>query len=145
MSYLTHLECTHCGRTLDADALHGACPDDGRPLYSRYDLDAVARGVRREGFLGLLFGERLEWPIVLPGILAVRLGRDGHLRRFVRVGRVVLRVDRDRRDEYVLLRMLAQRVGRLANPAWQRGGIVDHDVPVVLLEGRVVADGAVPL
>jgi threonine synthase len=46
MSFLTHLECTLCGRTFDADTLHGACPDDGRPLYVRYDLDMVAREVR---------------------------------------------------------------------------------------------------
>src|SRR5215212_8553784 len=47
MSFLTHLDCTHCGRRFDADALHGACPDDGRPLYPRYDLEAIARAVRR--------------------------------------------------------------------------------------------------
>jgi threonine synthase len=51
-SFLTHLECTHCGRTFDADALHGACPDDGRPLYARYDLDAAAGAVRKEDLLG---------------------------------------------------------------------------------------------
>src|SRR5262245_13624051 len=45
MSFLTHLECTFCGRTFDADALHGACPDDRRPLYPRYELDAIARAV----------------------------------------------------------------------------------------------------
>jgi threonine synthase len=48
MNFLTHLECTHCGRTFDADALHGACPEDGRPLYARYDLEAIAQAVRRE-------------------------------------------------------------------------------------------------
>jgi threonine synthase len=52
MSFLTHLECTFCGRTFDADALHGACPDDQRPLYPRYDLDPVARAVRREDLAG---------------------------------------------------------------------------------------------
>jgi threonine synthase len=52
MSFLTHLECTFCGRTFDADALHGACPDDRRPLYPRYDLDSVARAVRREELAG---------------------------------------------------------------------------------------------
>src|SRR5712691_2388053 len=52
MSFLTHLECTHCGRHFDAEALHGACPDDGRPLYPRYDLDAVARAVRKEDLIG---------------------------------------------------------------------------------------------
>lgn len=52
MSLLTHLECTHCRRAFDAGALHGACPDDGRPLYPRYDLDAVARAVRKEDLIG---------------------------------------------------------------------------------------------
>ena len=51
-SFLTHLECTHCGRTFEPDALHGACPDDGRPLYPRYDLDAIARAVRPEDLIG---------------------------------------------------------------------------------------------
>jgi threonine synthase len=52
MSFLTHLECTACGRTFDADALHGACPDDGRPLYARYDLPALARTLHREDLRG---------------------------------------------------------------------------------------------
>ena len=51
-SFLTHLECTHCGRTFDTDALHGACPNDGRPLYPRYDLDALALAVRPEDLIG---------------------------------------------------------------------------------------------
>jgi threonine synthase len=52
MSFLTHLECTRCNRTFDAEALHGACPEDGRPLYPRYDLEAVAGAVRREDLVG---------------------------------------------------------------------------------------------
>ena len=47
-SLLTHLECTRCGRTLDADALQGLCPDDGGVLYARYDLGRAARELRRE-------------------------------------------------------------------------------------------------
>src|SRR5712692_5150550 len=52
MSFLTHLECTRCGRTFDAGQLHGACPDDGRPLYARYDLEAIDRALRREDLAG---------------------------------------------------------------------------------------------
>jgi threonine synthase len=52
MSFLTHLECTRCGCTFDADQLHGACPDDGRPLYARYDLGAIDRALRREDLAG---------------------------------------------------------------------------------------------
>jgi threonine synthase len=52
MPFLTHLECTRCNRTFDAEALHGACPEDGRPLYPRYDLEAIAGAVRREDLVG---------------------------------------------------------------------------------------------
>jgi threonine synthase len=52
MSFLTHLECTFCGRAFDADAVHGVCPDDRRPLYPRYDLDALSGAVRREELAG---------------------------------------------------------------------------------------------
>ena len=51
-SYLTHLECSRCGRTYDADRLQTVCPEDGKPLYARYDLDAVGRALRREDLRG---------------------------------------------------------------------------------------------
>jgi threonine synthase len=38
-SLLTHLECTRCGQTLDADTLQTLCPHDGGVLYARYDLE----------------------------------------------------------------------------------------------------------
>ena len=41
-SYLTHLECTNCGATYDADRLMNTCPACGKVLYARYDLDAAA-------------------------------------------------------------------------------------------------------
>ena len=37
-SLLSHLECTRCGLVLDADELHGLCPNDDGVLYARYDL-----------------------------------------------------------------------------------------------------------
>ncbi|MEJ2720968.1 MAG: threonine synthase [bacterium] len=52
MCYLTHLECSLCGRTYDPDQLWNLCPSCARPLVARYDLatarqeldrDAVAR------------------------------------------------------------------------------------------------------
>lgn len=52
MSFLTHLECTFCGRAFDADTVQGVCPDDRRPLYPRYDLDALSGVVRREELAG---------------------------------------------------------------------------------------------
>ncbi len=50
-TFLTHLECSLCGKTYDADRLWQACPDCGRPLLARYDLDA-ARRLGRERLIG---------------------------------------------------------------------------------------------
>jgi len=43
-SLLDHLQCTACERRYSADDLHTVCPDCGRVLFARYDLDA-ARGL----------------------------------------------------------------------------------------------------
>jgi threonine synthase len=51
MTHLTHLKCSFCGKTFDADKLHNLCPDCRRPLIARYNLDAVRRTLRREDFL----------------------------------------------------------------------------------------------
>ena len=37
----THLECTKCGASQDADALAGLSSCCAKPLYARYDLDAL--------------------------------------------------------------------------------------------------------
>ena len=49
-SFLTHLECTYCHRTLPADAPHRTCPDAdcGKVLYPRYDLQGAGDALRRE-------------------------------------------------------------------------------------------------
>ena len=47
-SYLTHLECTACGRTVEADQPVRTCPACGKVLYARYDLDAAKRSMTRE-------------------------------------------------------------------------------------------------
>ncbi len=46
-SYLSHLECGWCGKTYAADQLMNLCPDDGKPLLARYDLDAARAGLAR--------------------------------------------------------------------------------------------------
>ncbi len=46
-SYLTHLECTACGRTFSAADLHTVCPECGKVLFARYDLDAARAGFDR--------------------------------------------------------------------------------------------------
>ena len=47
-SYLTHLECTYCHTTLSADEPHRTCPECGKVLYPRYDLQAAKAEVDRE-------------------------------------------------------------------------------------------------
>jgi len=43
--HLTHLECSFCGETSSADRLVTTCPDCGKVLLARYDLDAAARSM----------------------------------------------------------------------------------------------------
>ncbi|UCF78974.1 MAG: threonine synthase [Candidatus Eiseniibacteriota bacterium] len=47
-SYLSHVECSLCGRRLEADRLQNLCPDCSRPLLARYDLERASRELRRE-------------------------------------------------------------------------------------------------
>ena len=37
----SHLECTRCGARHEAEVLQGLSPCCGKPLYPRYDLDAL--------------------------------------------------------------------------------------------------------
>jgi threonine synthase len=48
MSYLSHLECSHCGRDYDADQLIRICHDCGLPLLARYDLDRAKTEIDRD-------------------------------------------------------------------------------------------------
>lgn len=42
-SFLSHLECTNCGKHYPADELHTICPTCGKVLFARYDLDQARR------------------------------------------------------------------------------------------------------
>jgi threonine synthase len=42
-NFVTHLECANCFERFDADLVHGLCTKCQRPLWVRYDLDAVGR------------------------------------------------------------------------------------------------------
>ena len=46
-SYLSHLECTSCGKTCSAEEPHRTCPACGKVLYARYDLEGVRQEVDR--------------------------------------------------------------------------------------------------
>jgi threonine synthase len=50
MTYLTHLECSLCGKRYEADRLQWLCSDCARPLLARYDL-AAARAAGREALV----------------------------------------------------------------------------------------------
>jgi threonine synthase len=42
MPYVTHLECSRCGRQYEAGKPHNLC-ECGAPLLVRYDLKEIAR------------------------------------------------------------------------------------------------------
>jgi threonine synthase len=48
MSFLTHLECGLCGTVQDAERLWNLCPECGKPLLARYDLEAAGQDLTRE-------------------------------------------------------------------------------------------------
>jgi threonine synthase len=45
--YVTHLECALCGERYDAALVHGLCVKCQRPLWVRYDLEAIRDRVSR--------------------------------------------------------------------------------------------------
>lgn len=51
-SFVTHLECTRCGKHYDHRQLQTLCHDCARPLYARYDLDGIRNAVRKEDLAG---------------------------------------------------------------------------------------------
>jgi threonine synthase len=52
MSFLSHLECGLCGQELESDRLWNLCPQCGRPLLARYDLEKARQAVSREALTG---------------------------------------------------------------------------------------------
>ncbi|MAE30574.1 MAG: threonine synthase, partial [Verrucomicrobiales bacterium] len=48
MSFVTHLECANCGEQYPAGQPHNLCTDCQRPLWVRYDLDAVKAAFPKE-------------------------------------------------------------------------------------------------
>ncbi len=50
MIYLSHLECSECGQTVNAHELHNLCPQCNSPLWVRYDLDRARRELDRDRF-----------------------------------------------------------------------------------------------
>ena len=52
MSHFTHLECSKCGHKHDADKVQTVCTECGKPLFARYDLEAVKDAVSPADFVG---------------------------------------------------------------------------------------------
>lgn len=51
-SHITHLECTFCHATYPHDQLITVCPECGKVLYARYDLEAAAREMTPRALAG---------------------------------------------------------------------------------------------
>jgi len=52
MSFVTHLECAHCGQRYDATQVHNLCTACQRPLWVRYDLDALKKAFTKKTLFG---------------------------------------------------------------------------------------------
>jgi len=52
MSHFTTLECSKCGKKHDADKVQTICEECGKPLFARYDLEAVKEAVSPGDFAG---------------------------------------------------------------------------------------------
>ncbi len=52
MNYLTHLECSYCGSKFDAQTSHTVCPECGKPLLARYDLESARKNLHRDDLIG---------------------------------------------------------------------------------------------
>jgi threonine synthase len=52
MSFLSHLECSACGLTVDADRQQSTCPSCGKVLLARYDLGRARAAVRPADLAG---------------------------------------------------------------------------------------------
>ena len=48
MSFMTHLECSRCGKSFDPNRPQNVCDLDGKPLLARYDIDAIGRKISRD-------------------------------------------------------------------------------------------------
>src|SRR2546422_10179382 len=78
-SYLSHLECTACGRTFSAAEVHTVCPACGKVLFARYDLAAAKAGFDRDA-LARRPGGMWRWFEFLPVLdeaNVVTLGEGG--------------------------------------------------------------------
>ncbi len=64
-SYLSHLECTDCGKTYSAEEIHTTCPACGKVLFAHYDLDAARKHFSKDDLLRRA-GNMWRWFELMP-------------------------------------------------------------------------------
>lgn len=52
MHFVTHLECANCRQTYDASQVHNLCQSCQRPLWVRYDLEALRKNFSKKALFG---------------------------------------------------------------------------------------------
>lgn len=52
MNFVTHLECANCGQRYEAGQVHNLCTSCQRPLWVRYDLDALKKQFPKKALIG---------------------------------------------------------------------------------------------
>lgn len=52
MNFVTHLECANCGQRYEAGQVHNLCTACQRPLWVRYDLDALKKKFTKKTLFG---------------------------------------------------------------------------------------------
>src|SRR5215471_11608729 len=52
MNFVTHLECANCGQRYEAAKVHNLCTACQRPLWVRYDLDALKKKFSKKSLFG---------------------------------------------------------------------------------------------
>jgi threonine synthase len=52
MSFLTHLECGLCKKEYDSNKIWNLCPECGKPLLARYDIEAAKKAFPKEKLKG---------------------------------------------------------------------------------------------
>ena len=50
-SFLTHLECTYCGKVFSSEEPQRLCDDCGKVLYPRYDISSARKSLKKEDLL----------------------------------------------------------------------------------------------
>ncbi len=52
MPHVTHLECANCGANYEAGKIHNLCTSCNRPLWVRYDMDALKENFTKKDLVG---------------------------------------------------------------------------------------------